>query len=247
MRPSEKTDYAPLAKPYAQHRKPHPVVLARLREQLRPSSRVLELGCGTGNFITSLRNEVGCDCVGIDPSAEMLEQLRARSSDVTLLQNSAERLELPAESFDLVYSVDVIHHVEGLAAAFDEAARVLRPGGRVATITDSEWVIRNRLQSHYFPESIDVELQRYPSMVRLRAEMARAGLQDVREELVEHQYELTSADSYRAKVYSSLLYISDEAFQRGLQRLEADLQRAPVVGIARYVLLWGRKPTNIER
>jgi ubiquinone/menaquinone biosynthesis C-methylase UbiE len=245
MEPSEKTDYAPLAKSYAQHRKPHPVVLARLREQLRPDSRLLELGCGTGNFITSLRQDVGCDCVGIDPSAEMLAQLRARGSDVTVLQNSAERLELPAESFDLVYSVDVIHHVEGLTAAFAEVMRVLRPGGQVVTVTDSEWVIRNRLQSHYFPESIDVELERYPSMARLRAELAQAGLQEVREELVEHQYELTSAASYRAKVYSSLLYISDEAFQRGLQRLEADLQRGPVVGVARYVLLWGRKPATV--
>ena len=137
MQPSEKTDYAPLAKPYAQHRKPHPVVLARLREQLRPDSRVLELGCGTGNFITSLRSQVGCDCVGIDPSAEMLAQLRARGSDVKLLQNSAERLELPAESFDLVYSVDVIHHVADRNAYFRGALDALAPGGRICTVTDS--------------------------------------------------------------------------------------------------------------
>lgn len=147
MRPSEKTDYAPLARPYAQYRKPHPVVMARLREQLNRDSRVLELGCGTGNFITALRRDVGCECVGVDPSAEMLEQLRARGSDVATLHNAAECLELPDSSFDFVYSVDVVHHLEDRSAAFAEVTRVLRPGALVATVTDSEQVIRNRLLS----------------------------------------------------------------------------------------------------
>jgi SAM-dependent methyltransferase len=241
VQPSQKTDYAPLAKSYAQHRKPHPVVMARLREQLGPDSRVLELGCGTGNFITALRHGVGCECVGVDPSAEMLEQLRARGSDVTTLRNAAERLDLPDSSFDFVYSVDVIHHVEDRRAAFAEVARVLRPGALVATATDSEQVIRDRLLSRYFPETVEVELRRYPSLTTLQAELSAAGLCDIREELVEHSYELANADSYRAKAYSSLLYIDEEAFQRGLHRLEEDLRRGRVVVTSRYVLLWARK------
>lgn len=218
--------------------------MARLREQLSPGSRVLELGCGTGNFLTALRRDVGCECVGIDPSAQMLEQLRARGSDVTTLHNAAERLDLPDSSFDFVYSVDVIHHVEDRSAAFAEVARVLRPEAPVVTVTDSEPVIRNRLLSRYFPETVEVELQRYPSMSTLQGELSAAGLTDIRDELVEHSYELANADSYRAKAYSSLLYIDEEAFQRGLHRLEEDLRRGPVSVTSRYVLLWARKPTR---
>lgn len=240
-----KTDYASLAKSYAQHRKPHPEVLSRLVAKLTPGSRVLELGCGTGNYITTLRSQVGCECVGVDPSAEMLEQLRARGSDVVTLQNPAERLELASERFDLVYSVDVIHHIKDRRRAFAEAFRVLREGGSIVTATDSEWIIRHReILAVYFPETVDVELARYPRMERLHEEMLGAGFVDLREEMVEHTCELTDAAPFREKVFSSLLYLSEEAFTRGLARLEKDLTGGPVRYMSRYALLWGEQPVE---
>jgi SAM-dependent methyltransferase len=240
-----KTDYAPLAKSYAQHRKPHPELLARLASKLTPDSRVLELGCGTGNYITALRAQVGCECVGVDPSREMLEQLRARGGDVTTLQNPAERLELASERFDLVYSVDVIHHIQDRRRAFDEAFRVLREGGRIVTVTDSEWIIRHReILAVYFPETVEVELARYPRMERLHEEMLGAGFVDLHEEMVEHAYELTDATAFREKVFSSLLYLNEEAFSRGLAKLETDLARGPVRYTSRYALLWGEQPAE---
>jgi hypothetical protein len=87
-----------------------------------------------------------------------------------------------------------------------------------------------------------VELRRYPPIARLRAEMADAGFTSVREEVVERTRVLTDAAGYRDKVYSSLLYIDEEAFQRGLARLEADLRDGPIHCKSRYLLLWGSKP-----
>jgi SAM-dependent methyltransferase len=206
---------------------------------------VLEVGCGTGNYLGAIRESTGCEAFGVDPSPEMLAQLRARALPVRVREGHAEQLDFPAGTFDLVYSVDVIHHVVDRETAYREAARALRPGGVVCTVTDSEWIIRHRTpQSVYFPETIAVELARYPSIEALRSMMVKAGFESPSEEVVEHSYELTDAVAYREKVFSSLLYISDEAFSRGLAKLEADLLRGPVPCTSRYLLLRGNAPGN---
>jgi ubiquinone/menaquinone biosynthesis C-methylase UbiE len=240
----KKTDYSALADQYAAHRRAHPGVVTRLATGLSPSSRVLEIGCGTGNYLAAIHGSARCDCVGVDPSPEMLARLRARDLPARVIEGRAEQLDLPAEAFELVYSVDVIHHVGDREAAFREAFRVLREGGLVCTATDSEWMIRHRLQSVYFPETIDVELTRYPSIDVLRSEMTSVGFESLSEEVAEYSYELRDSVAYREKVFSSLLYISDEAFRRGLARLEADLLRGPVRCTSRYLLLWGKKRTR---
>jgi len=237
-----KTDYEALAARYAKHRRIHPEVLVCLSTQLNHAARVLEVGCGTGNYICALRELVGCDCVGLDPSAAMLEKLRGRACEVQSVQGSAEKLGLPDQSFDLVFSVDAVHHFVDRAAAFDEMFRVLRRGGRICTVTDSDWVIRHRVPlACYFPETIDVELGRYPSLDALSSEMQTAGFDSPTQQMVEHSYDLTDASPYRDRVFSSLLGITDEAFQRGLERLEAALRLSPLRCVSRYCLVWGTK------
>jgi ubiquinone/menaquinone biosynthesis C-methylase UbiE len=173
----------------------------------------------------------------------MLAQARARSPDVHFAQGRGEQLDLGPVSFDLLFSVDVIHHVAEHEAYYREAYRVLVPGGRICTATDSEWIIRHRQPlSTYFPETVPHELARYPRIDALRAYMAAAGFGQLDQQMAEHTYLLHDAGPYRARTFSALHLISEEAFQRGLARLEHDLARGPVVCTARYTLLWGMKP-----
>jgi SAM-dependent methyltransferase len=171
----------------------------------------------------------------------MLEKLRQRSTPIRAQLGRAEAIAFPEEWFDLVFSVDVIHHVVDRDMAYREAHRVLMPGGLVCTVTDSERIIRNRPQSMFFPETIPIELARYPSIDSLKSSMTRAGFDVVREDLAEDPYELTDAAPYREKVFSSLLYLDDRTFEEGLARLEARLAEGPLHCVSRYTLLWGRK------
>ena len=71
--------------------------------------------------------------------------------------------------------------------------RLLRPGGRVCTVTDSEEIIRRReILSGYFPETVEVELARYPRIAHLESWMAAAGLVAIEVVTVEQPYEVTS-------------------------------------------------------
>jgi SAM-dependent methyltransferase len=237
-------DYDSIAYEYARHRHVHPGVLRDLRSTsgIDSASRVLEVGCGTGNYIAALEKSAGCEGWGIDPAPEMLAQAMARSPNISFERGHSEQLPFLTDFFDLVFSVDVIHHVTDRHAYFAEAHRVVRRGGKVCTVTDSEWIIRHRPPlAIYFPETIEVDLERYPRIPDLRDEMAEAGFKEIGENLVEFPYKLTDTEAYRDKAFSSLHLIADQAFQAGIERLTRDLESGPIPCVSRYVLMWGTK------
>jgi SAM-dependent methyltransferase len=91
-------------------------------------ARLLDVGCGTGYNLESLRGR--CRGFGVDLAAEGLAFCRERGLE-RLAQASAERLPYPDASFDVVTALDVLEHIDDDLAALHEWGRVLRPGGRL--------------------------------------------------------------------------------------------------------------------
>jgi ubiquinone/menaquinone biosynthesis C-methylase UbiE len=242
-------DYDKLALEYAQHRRVHPDVLQALIStgEVSHSTRVLEVGCGTGNYITALKALTGCTGWGLDPSFQMLNRAGEQAAEagatrINLLLGRAEDLPLPSAGFDLVFSVDVIHHLAGRAGYFRAVHRVLKPGGKLCTVTDSEEIIRQRRPlATYFPETVAVDLERYPSVADLRRSLAQAGFQQILERTVALTYPFSDIQMIRAKAFSVLHLISEAAFRRGLAALERDVECGPIEVVSRYLLLWARK------
>jgi ubiquinone/menaquinone biosynthesis C-methylase UbiE len=239
-----KLDYDLLAREYALHRQVQPDVLTSLIQiaGLTGDSRVLDVGCGTGNYIVALEEATGCLGWGVEPSAQMMANASARSASIQFSSGSAERLDYPADFFDLVFSVDVIHHVQDRAAYFREAHRVLKPGGKVCTVTESADLIRARQPlAVYFPETVEVDLQRYPAISDLRAMMDGAGFRSQQESTSEFPYAMTELQKYQNKAFSCLHLISAEGFARGVQRMQEDIRTGSIPSVWRYLLLWGTK------
>jgi ubiquinone/menaquinone biosynthesis C-methylase UbiE len=239
-----KIDYDSLALEYAQHRRVQPQVLANLISigRLDAVSRVLEVGCGTGNYTVALEKATACSCLGVEPSEQMLAQARTRTQTAHFHLGRAEHLDFPVAFFDMVFSVDVIHHVSDYSMYFREVYRVLQRGGKMLTATDSEDIIRRRQPlSIYFPETIEIELRRYPCISELKGRMLQVGFRDLEETVVEFPYSLTDIQIYRDKAFSCLHLISDDAFGRGIARMEQDLRDGSIPCVSRYLLLWGTK------
>jgi len=112
----------------------------------RPGERGLDVGCGPAFLACELGREVGPSgrIVGLDESPEMLEAARARiareglGDRVEVLEGDAARLDFPAAAFDFVTAAQVYLYVPDVPGALAEAARVLRPGGRLAVV-DTDW------------------------------------------------------------------------------------------------------------
>jgi ubiquinone/menaquinone biosynthesis C-methylase UbiE len=244
MPPDRSVDYDQAAGNYAAHRQVHHGVLHELgqRGRLRASSVILETGCGTGNYVCGLAESYGCQAFGLDPSVGMLAQARSRRAQVTWILGGAEQLCFDNGTFDLAFSVDVIHHITDKATFYRQVARILRLGGRVCTVTDSEDIIRQReILSGYFPETVEKELARYPRIAQLEDWMAAAGLVEFETDVVKQPYEITNAQPFRDKAYSALHLIPGAAWRAGLERLEHDLASGPIRGASRYCCVWGRK------
>jgi SAM-dependent methyltransferase len=104
-----------------------------LLDTIPTGARVLEYGCGTGSAAFDLATR-GVEVLGIDISpvaikaAEATAEERGVTTHATFQEMNAEHLAVPDGSFDVVCGSGVLHHLD-LDRAFDEVARVLRPGG----------------------------------------------------------------------------------------------------------------------
>ena len=109
--------------------------LARL--DLRPSGRLLDVGCGTGDLLQRLSQRYpGAQLSGVDPVPEMLMIARRKLPlEVDLREGWAERLPFESGRFDVVVSCNAFHYIREPLAALREMGRVLAPGGRLV-ITD---------------------------------------------------------------------------------------------------------------
>ncbi len=103
---------------------------------LRPGSRVLDAGCGTGRALSPLRAAVGPSGVvlGADLTAAMLERAvqAGRDAEGRLLLTDVARLPLRAGVLDAVFGAGLISHLPQPAENLRELARVVRPGGLLA-------------------------------------------------------------------------------------------------------------------
>ncbi|HXO19294.1 MAG TPA: methyltransferase domain-containing protein [Thermoanaerobaculia bacterium] len=99
--------------------------------RLVPGERVLILGCGTGADIPFLPADVGV--LGVDLTPAMLKQAQARlRPGVELRQMDGRALDLADGSFDAAILHMVLEVIPDPERCLAEAARVLRPGGRIA-------------------------------------------------------------------------------------------------------------------
>src|SRR5687767_8807413 len=92
--PSAKLDFDFRVEEYARHRKVHPGVVEALVASglVGSESRVLDVGCGTGNYAAVLTAATNCRISGIDPSAKMLDRAKDAAPWESLSQSSAEKL-----------------------------------------------------------------------------------------------------------------------------------------------------------
>ena len=96
---------------------------------VKEGSRVLDIGCGPGNF-TAAYAEVCAEVVGVDLAPNMIGVAAKQYPHIAFQTANVEELPFDDESFDVVVSGYVNQYLARPEVAFREVSRVLRPGGR---------------------------------------------------------------------------------------------------------------------
>ena len=106
-----------------------------------PRDRVLDVATGTGMVAIALRRRYGCSVVGLDQSPQMLAGAQAKldadpelAAGIELVRGQAESLPFRDGEYDHLTFTYLLRYVEDPGATLRELARVVKPGGRIASL-----------------------------------------------------------------------------------------------------------------
>jgi len=132
------SDYMPFRRPLQQessavHRYDRGIGLrrrCRMIQRWKQTGSLLDVGCGTGDFLVAMRSVPGWSVRGLEPSSGAAEQARALSG-LEVDQVFLDQAEYPAGSFDVVTLFDVFEHLPDPREALRRINNWLRPDGVV--------------------------------------------------------------------------------------------------------------------
>lgn len=129
----------------------------------KPVARVLDVGCGSGDFIKLLDTtfEGKARITGIDPGEQWLKEARTRfqQEHIEFIRMSGEQLQFEDNTFDVVALSNALHHLENIEQTLNEMERVVKPGGwlLINEISNGELTPaqENQRMLHHFKSFVD--------------------------------------------------------------------------------------------
>jgi SAM-dependent methyltransferase len=110
--------------------------LAMVEQWVNLSGRILDNGCGLGTWLQAF-GAYSQHRFGLEIEYDRAQQARTRAEGI--VQAVGEKLPFVSNSFDFVFSNEVIEHVDDDKLAVAEMVRVAQPGGRILIFCPNRW------------------------------------------------------------------------------------------------------------
>ncbi len=144
---------------YSARRQTEPGIAVYINKALRDAKTVLNIGAGAGSYEPSDRY-----VIAVEPSLTMrMQRLDLQKSPA--LNATSDHLPFDDQSFDAATAFLTIHHWPDIKKGLDELRRVVR--NQIIIMTFDPDALDDFWNAAYFPEVIDVEKQRYPTIEEL--------------------------------------------------------------------------------
>jgi SAM-dependent methyltransferase len=240
-------DYSKASKTYDNTRSVDDSLIDLMAERFdfAAGRRVLDFGCGTGNYLARLSARFECELLGLEPSEAMRERARAKNPGLRIEEGDHGRIPFEDDSLDLVYMTDVIHHVSDLDLLFESLFLELKDGGLVCIATESWSQIEARWYNAYFPSLAGNEKARYPELEAIERRAEAAGLScvavDIAENTGPHRIDGAFIRMAEEKNYSMFRLLGEGEFEAGYSAMRRDEGRSFASPGAGTSLLWLEK------
>ncbi len=220
-------------------------VAAATGASLPDRPRVLDFGCGTGNYLRVIRARYDCELYGLEPSDEMRARSIAKNPGLRIEKGDHSFIPFEDALFDFIYMTDVIHHVPDLDLLFENLARILPSGGLACVVTESWAQIDARWYNAFFPSLVGIEKARYPDIVEIARRAKMAGLDtagmDSLPQLVPGVIDANFLRLVGERNYSMFRLLAEAELETGLAAMGTELGGIFVTPEAGLTLVWLQK------
>ncbi len=223
------------------------------------NKQVIDIGCGGGIYTKELALMGAKNVIGLDFSKEILNAAKENCSDfpnISFIHSDAHHIPYHNETFDIVISRAVIHHLQDIPTFLREASRILKKNGVLilqdrtiedCTVPGSPEHIRGYFFS-VFPKLIETESKRRPKTTTIQKELQKLPLHVLPSQT---EWEVRKIhDSIEALLLDlsprtgrSILYeLTDHDLSQLLQHIQIALQNtSPIIERDRWTIWSGRK------
>ncbi|HCY76688.1 MAG TPA: hypothetical protein DHV28_12280 [Ignavibacteriales bacterium] len=232
----KKTNYTIIAGKYNNRYKGN--YLVKIEEEIRNLiisnnyQNILEAGCGTGRWISSLE-DMSKKIFGLDYSFDMIKIPKIDTSHLNLVNADAVHIPFKDNFFDLIFCVNAIHHFTDKEKFIAECKRTLTNNGMLAVfgvdpLIDKDWYVYDYFESVYAND-----LKRFTSLKLLKNLLEAENFGEVEIKTVEQvRHNRIGNDIFNDPFLekyncSQLADLSDEEYQKGIEKIKNQIVKDP--------------------
>jgi ubiquinone/menaquinone biosynthesis C-methylase UbiE len=188
---------------------------------------ILDFGCGTGNYIYGMRNRNNeLSLIGMDPSAPMREIAHHKNPMNSILNGNHDFIPLENNCLDMIFMVNVLHHVSDIEKMFDEFKRVIKKGGCIYIITESHKQINEKSWLKYFEGARELMLDIFHDIPFIIEKAQSSEFSLCSEIQIDENPKAFDTMNFiylvQQKAFSMLHLINDNSYDKGLIKLEEE-------------------------
>jgi len=130
-------------------------ILEYLLSNIKNGGNVLDVGCGTGSIMKKIMEKKNVKIVGIDPYPEYNECIKL----------TAEEVEQLGLTFDVIYAVYSLHHIDRMDSFLNAVKNILSPKGKLIIIDWKEGADTGVDEKYYSVEEVEELLENYTFVI----------------------------------------------------------------------------------